>query len=569
MDRSDRFVNGDPSRDGVQIESARFAEEVVLVRFAARLLLLTASLLAGLPAGAAELAVLARPGPWPVADRLIAYQGKIWFSTAVKGTNHNSADVWSFDPAGGELRFERYLFSQDAGIPAVHGGLLYWPHEDMRQSLGTGVVSVTNGRDWRNLQLPPDNTMMHTHAVAEWGGRLVAVLAGWDSALVASADAGRSWEVLANDPPRSGRFHRYNGVTALGGRLFVRHWERTGLSLAEFRDGRMVDVEGWPESRGISEFTRFRGALYAIVAGRQSSQLWRIGAGAPERVRLPELDMRALASDGGTLWLVTRSGNGGRLWSSRDGMEFAPGDGFDGGVPHSAVAMGGGIYVGGAGSGGRAILWGSGKGSEAPAGEIRPLPDQHPVAGEPFDVQSQGERLRAALADIVNYQRHGRALRALIRDMLAQDPPQGFFGAMLDADVPDEEVELFGGQFSVPARDIATWQLTAAMGLNRETGVPLAFLERPWRHPPNGPQKWFDPLLIGLHAVKVAGQNDRATVDTLIRRLDRPDDPDWLRSQVTGTLVALTGERFAYDTDGWRTWWRAAKGTWPSTPGSG
>ena len=291
----------------------------------------------------------------------------------------------------------------------VHDGLLYWPHEDMRQSLGTGVVSVTNGREWRNLQLPPDNTMMHTHAVAEWGGRLVAVLAGWDSALVASDDAGRSWDVLANDPPRTGRFHRYNGVMALGGRLFVRHWERTGVSLAEFRNGRMVDVAGWPTGHDVSEFTRFRGALYAIVNRADASELWRIGAGDPELVPLTGLDMRALASDGQTLWLVARTGAGGQMWSSRDGMRFTPGDRFDGGVPHSAAALApGSIYVGGAGSDGRAILWGPAGEFRLPTGDIPPLPDQRPTASAPFERDVEEQRLRAALRDAANFQRHGR-----------------------------------------------------------------------------------------------------------------------------------------------------------------
>ncbi len=67
-------------------------------------LLLSASAVA---AKAEELAVLARIGPWPVADQLIAYQGKIWFSTSVKGVDHNSADLWSFDPASRTTRFER------------------------------------------------------------------------------------------------------------------------------------------------------------------------------------------------------------------------------------------------------------------------------------------------------------------------------------------------------------------------------------------------------------------------------------------------------------------------------
>ncbi len=73
---------------------------------------------------AEQLKILTHVGPWPVVDRLIGYRGKLWFSNSVKGRNHNSADVWSYDPASGNLRYERYLHSQDAGGPIVHRGLL-------------------------------------------------------------------------------------------------------------------------------------------------------------------------------------------------------------------------------------------------------------------------------------------------------------------------------------------------------------------------------------------------------------------------------------------------------------
>lgn len=538
------------------------------------LLMLAAAGLCGFPAKSAELAVLARPGPWPVADRLIAFRGRIWFSASVKGINHNSADIWSFDPAVGELRFERYLFSQDAGKPAVHEGLLYWPHEDMRIGLAAGVVSVTNGRDWRDLHMPIGDTMMHTHALTEWRGRLVAALAGWNGALLASSDRGSNWHVLANDPPWTGSFHRYNDVTALNDRLLIRHWERDGLSLAEFRDGKVVDVGGWPHKRDFSEFTRFGERLYAIVDREDGSgELWWIGSGAPERVAtLPgDLDLRALASDGQALWLVGRIGNGGQLWSSRDGKTFVPGATFQGGVPHSAAALSPGqVFVGGAGPDGRAVLWGP----SAAAGlkrewQILPLPDQAPAPNNSFDLKAERDRLLAALGRLENYDRHGRGVLETIRSILSRNPPDGFFTSFLGTRFPDEEVEMFGGRFSVPARDIATWQLYAAIGLNGEKTVPPMLLERPWRHRPNGPQKWMDPLLIGMHAIQRTGQNDRATMEALVRRLDNVDDPDWLRSQVTGTLAAVTGQRFAYDIAAWKAWWRSAKQTWPKNGNSG
>lgn len=519
-------------------------------------------------AHAAELAVLARPGPWPVADHLIAYRGQIWFSTAVKGVDHNSADVWRFDPATQAAFHDRYLFSQDTGRPAVHAGLLYWPHEDMRIGLGAGVASVTNGTEWRNLFVPSSDHMMHTHALVPWGSGLVAAMAGWNSVLARSDDAGRSWQILVNDPPQSGAFHRYNDVAVLGDRLFVRHWQDTGLTLAELRDGRVVPVEGWPQGRFFSSLTPFAEALYALVEDDDGDrQLWRIADNGPQRIGTVPQDLNAnfLFSDGQSLWAMVRDGEGGQLWSSTDGVSFIAGDRVSGGIPISAAALGSGrTYVGGAGFDGKAILWGPTGGAQITSAEPARLPDQRNNAEWPFDMETERERLLAAFGNVQNYQGHGRPLRTLLGEMTVSTPPAGFLSSLLEADMPNGEVEVFGGQFSVAARDIGTWHILAAMARVGDPTVPVALLSADWLREANRPQKWFDALLIGLHAVQLSGQNDRATIDALIGRLDRPEDPDWLRSQVTGTLGAVTGMPFAYDISAWKAWWASARDNWPS-----
>ena len=59
------------------------------------------------------------------------------------------------------------------------------------------------------------------------------------------------------------------------------------------------------------------------------------------------------------------------------------------------------------------------------------------------------------------------------------------------------------------------------------------------------------------------GQDDAATIDALVARLDRVDDPLWLTGDVVGALTALTGERFAYDRMAWRDWWETTWAEWP------
>ena len=100
------------------------------------------------------LPVLAQVGPWPVLSQLIGFDRRLWFANSVKGRNHNSADLYSYDPRTGGLRYEKHLFSQDAGRPLALDGRLYWPYEDSRFSLGWGEFQVTDGTRWQTGVIP-------------------------------------------------------------------------------------------------------------------------------------------------------------------------------------------------------------------------------------------------------------------------------------------------------------------------------------------------------------------------------------------------------------------------------
>ena len=164
---------------------------------------------------APELPVLARVGPWPVVSRLVAYDGALWFANSVKGVNHNSADLYSYDPKSGETRYRRHLFSQDAGRPLVHDGLLYWPFEDARLSLGWGQVAVTDGRSWRSLMIPTA-AIYHAHALAAQDGRLIAATSAWRAGFQASDDGGRTWRALYDHPTPERQVSRVTDLVSLG-----------------------------------------------------------------------------------------------------------------------------------------------------------------------------------------------------------------------------------------------------------------------------------------------------------------------------------------------------------------
>ncbi|MCH9013183.1 MAG: hypothetical protein IIA68_09005 [Proteobacteria bacterium] len=160
-----------------------------------------------------EIPVLARIGPWPVASRPIGFGGRIWFANSVTGVNHNSADIYSYDPRSGALRHERHLFSQDAGQPLAWNGLLYWPFEDSRASLGWGEYMVTDGTRWRLGTIPTAQTF-HIHALAGLGRTVVAATSAWRAGLQVSRDGGASWRQVYDHPTPERRVSRIVALAA-------------------------------------------------------------------------------------------------------------------------------------------------------------------------------------------------------------------------------------------------------------------------------------------------------------------------------------------------------------------
>ncbi len=141
-------------------------------------LALVAALASPITAGAQGMERLVEPGPWDSVSGLVAYGERLWLVNSVKFVDHNSADVYSYEPQGGRVRYERHLFSQDAGAPAVVGGLLYWPFEDPRFSVGRGEYMVTDGTRWR-WAIMPTGEVFHVHAIAGSQNTLFAATSAW------------------------------------------------------------------------------------------------------------------------------------------------------------------------------------------------------------------------------------------------------------------------------------------------------------------------------------------------------------------------------------------------------
>lgn len=511
-----------------------------------------------------QMPVVAHVGPWPVISQMIGYRGRVWFANSVKGRNHNSADLYSLDPAKGDVRYERHLFSQDAGEPIVHRGLLYWPYEDTRASLGWGAIEVTDGGRWRHLVVPSAQ-IFHTHVLSEWKGGLLAVTSAWRAGLQLSQDGGRTWIRLYDHTTAPGKVSRM-GTFVVAADEAVAHFRGPGGVVRLVRwagEGAPVNVEDWTQRERFHGLTEHDGRAYLVHNEKEGSRIWVVeGARARALAGHPAgWWVWDLASDGSRLYAVTRTDEGrGELWSSQAGEDWRLEARFEGGDAMSAAAALGAVYVGGSGEDGRGILWrfeaGAAAAPEAPAPPL-PLPQGQEAE---LDFDAAAARLDEVLSESENFLRHGSGvLRELVYRIALSDPPAGLLAARLEAAMPEAKVALMGGSKSISARVLGEYILLWGMGVSRKGRVPLRYLERAWSRPPHRSEKYFDPLLTALWAVREIGQDDAATVSALIARLGHAGDPDWLQGDVVGVLTALTGERFGYDVAAWRNW-QAARG---------
>ncbi len=516
------------------------------------------------PAAAATaqepLPVLARVGPWPEASNLIGYQGRLWLANSVKWRNHNSADIYTYDPASGDLRYERHLFSQDAGRPAILDGLLYWPFEDNRFSLGWGQFMVTDGTDWR-FRTIPTGQIFHSHAMTVVGKRLVAASSAWRAGLDVSDDGGLTWRRIYEHPTPDRQVSRIVDLFTVGNRVVGPLSEPTGMRLLVADGDAVTDLPGWPRDR-LQGAAVFKGWLYGLVGGADGTSVWRSDGRRSERVAPPRAGWNAtgIAAGADGLWAVGSGPDGrGALWFSADGATWQEKHTLPGGTPREVAVFGGQPFVAGAGDDGRGILWGPPLGTAALelTGDDAPAETATMPAGQGTEVDwaEAGPRLDAVLLDPKTYAGRGNALRGLVLEFAEAGPPLDFFARRLASPIPAVTLSLFGGAVQVSAASMARWMLLWGMALAGTGEVPLDLVTEPWDVPANGAEKYFAAAPAAMWAVAATGQNDRATIAALIERLERTDDPLWLRGDAVGALSAVTGRRFGYDAAAWRRWW--------------
>lgn len=552
---------------------AAFRSVAVKSVFGSRFKSFLAVLLAGIvwcsPAIAQQrLELLASIKPWPVATNPIIYEGRLWFSASVLGSNHNSADIWSLDPqssdlAGG-LRYENHLFSQDAGSPVIFQGLLYWPHEDPRLSLGYGAISVTDGRQWTQLEIRTA-TIFHVHHLVDWGGTLVAATSAWRAGLQSSDDGGASWSEFYNHPTPPRRVSRLLHPAVNFGRFYFMLRDPEGSRLARITRDQPAVVESWPKKPFRALTADGDVHLYGIVGNRGVDGIWKSNGRKSQQLSNPPgsgypVDL-FVGQD--RLWALFNTGSGGYVASYSKDDKWRIEAEFDGGTPHELVVTANQILVTGTGADGKAAIWGI-KDTALPkpsAGYRRefPVPFKLP-ANENIDWQRQSDRLKEALLDPSNFKNHGRdGLREVVRSIAALSPPADFLAKHLDAPMAKTRVHVIGKEAEIPAKRMGKWILLWGMRSNSQSRVPVELLGEPWQTEPRKSQKYFAPLLAALFTIAHNRQSDAETIDALIDRLRAQKDPPWLQGDIIGTLSAITGKKFGYDVDRWQQWRNQAR----------
>lgn len=517
------------------------------------------------------LTTLSQPGPWPYVTNIIAYQNKLWFSNSVVFGNHNSADIYSYDPATGTTHYERHLFSQSTGTPVVAEGLLYWPFEDPRFSADLGEYMVTNGQDWQ-WRLLPEGEAFHIHTMATHQDSLFAGTGAWAGRLQQSQDQGQTWKVVYEHPTPEGNVSRLTGLVSHQEALYggITALRDPGIKLLRWQQQSFQPVANWPEGKRVTDLTASGDWLYGINQNPDDSlALWRTNGKTSEHCKaLDGYRIRALAAGNDGLWAVSSQDQGGYLWHSADGQDWTAVQQFNEILPVDVSIIDDHVYVGGRNSEGQGVLLGQATqaadtltANDTIKQQNTPQPlNDVAVSLSDTAIETSLQALDEVLTQDMTFTQGdtqdtlSTTLKALA---LSQSATVGqSLSARLQGPFPEVAAGLFEGNVEEPAADVIQWYLLWAIGLNGHGEIPSELLTTPWTTPANDREKYWQPLPAAIWTVEQLGQNDPKTLTALMDRLTQKDDPRWLVGDVVGALSTLTGQQFGYDIDAWQAWWQ-------------
>jgi len=503
---------------------------------------------------------------WPGVSQLISYNDQIWFVNSQPYQDTNVADIYSFSPASSKLSYERSLFSQDVGNPVIYDGLLHWPFEDPRRSAGTGEYAVTDGNRWQ-WNYMQSGSVMHVHAMNVCNDQLVAVTGSWTGQLH-TQQPDDTWQLSYDYPAGSASFSRLVNVEQLDDTCIVGAAARgkKEAKLFSLTNAQPASVAGWPVSDRVDELTVHKGELFGFTDTGSDRALMHFNGTETQEVSLPATDRpRALHSNGDNLWLVSQYRqneiNRGRLWVYGENGLFNALKDFEQ-APVSLTSYKNQVYIGTyhpkGGSLWRYTNYDNNSGSKrtvpkvAELGKIvNPPPDQNKV-------DSFYRELTEIANDLENTEGYSRGLRRKIGRH--PDIKTLEFGIALTRVLKDNfaagEVTMFNQQ-TMSRETLIRWYLLTTMAISGHGTVDPEWIKKYADLPDSRSGKLFDPSVAAIVAVGWIGQNDKATINALVQRLNEKETPVWLQADLIGSLSALTEKRFAYDIEAWNQWWRS------------
>ncbi len=502
---------------------------------------------------------LTTPGPWPGVSQMIAYDGKIWFANSNPFENFNAADIYTFDPSTRETRYERGLFSQHIGRPAIYRGILYWPFEDPRSSLALGEYAITDGDSWA-LNIFTTGITLHVHAMETCNANLIAGTGGWVGGLQMSPTGSEDWREVYQLPPTGENLSRITDVRAVGDRCFfaVTSWNEPGSKLMEWRGNEVAEVEGWPGGSRVLSPVEHNDELYAINQNGTATEIWRFDGTTSSRVPAPEgVPLRALASNGDSLFLLSGDLTSATLWRSNSENTWDTVQNFAGERPLSLYVLGNDIYVGTYVRGGQGSLWGPEQPQQTSPGPEAQALQPAPVAELSDEiVQASAGALESAITPNADYMAYRYDILSVMLPLaLTRNPAYGnFLSEFMLEEFTNETITAFTGT-EYKFRQIIRWFSLHMMAINGNGVIPTEWLTGGWRNENVPSEKYFYIYLAAIRAVGWVGQNDNDTISALVSRLTREGEPEWLKADAVASLTALTGQRFAYDIDKWKAWW--------------
>jgi len=515
------------------------------------------------PASAESMVQVAELKAWPGVSQLISYNDRIWFVNSEPFKDTNVADIYSFSPASKALKYERSLFSQDVGNPVVHEGLLHWPFEDPRRSAGTGEYAVTDGDRWQ-WQYMESGSVMHVHAMDVCNDQLVAVTGSWTGQLH-TQQADSKWQLSYDYEAGSASFSRLVNVDQFNDTCIIGAAARgkKDAKLFSLEDAQPVAPSGWPISDRVDNLTVHKDELFGFTDTGSKRNLMHFDGTETKEISIPKGNrLRALHSNGDKLWLVTRhienKVNNGRLWVYENGefsalQEFAQ-------APVSVTSHKNKVYIGTYQPGGGA-LWEYT--DEQPGDVVDAETAELPVKNEsaPLD-ESLVEALYNEMSEIISDPESTADYSRILRRKIGRHPSikTAEFGAavtrLLSEPIEDGQVTMFTRQ-PLTREALIRWYLLTTLAISGHGSVDPEWIGDGVELEAHSSGKHFDPSVAAIVAVGWIGQNDKPTIDALIQRLNQDSDPAWIKSDVIGSLTALTEQQFAYDVTAWNQWWQS------------